>query len=299
MTRATTMLAAAPAAIPALLAAVLFGVWSTSEAGYLTQDWYPGALFLVALLAITAGAVPLRLSDVPRPVLLALGFLAAFTAWSFLSLLWADDRGEAWDGANRTLLYLVVFALFALWPQRGGAALIPAVAWIAGVTIVAAVTVVRVSSAEFPLDFYLAQRLAEPASYVNATAALFVMPAWVAILLSGRREVPWWLRAPLAGCATLLAGVALMGQSRGSVYAVPIVLIVLFAAFPHRVRNFAALLPLAGGLAVIVPAVLRSSDRLLDREPATEAVAPLAPTILLAALGVALVVAAIALLEPR
>lgn len=297
--RSTRLLAAAPAALPALLAAVVFSLWATSEAGYLTADWYPGALFLVALLAVTAGAVPIRLADVPRPVLLALGFLAAFTAWSFLTLLWADDGGEAWDGANRTLLYLVVFALFALWPQRGDAALLPLGAWIAGVTIVAAVTVVRVSSAELPLDFYLAERLADPSSYVNANAALFLMPAWPAILLSGRRQVPWWLRGPLAGCATVLAGVALMGQSRGSVYAVPIVLVVLFAAMPGRVRNFAAFLPLAAALAVIGPVVLHASDRILDRDPATDAVAPLAPTILLAALAVTLAVTAVALLEHR
>ncbi len=28
-------------------------------------------------------------------------------------------QGDAWEGANRTLLYFLVFALFALWPQRG------------------------------------------------------------------------------------------------------------------------------------------------------------------------------------
>ncbi|MDX6671166.1 MAG: hypothetical protein QOI91_1529 [Solirubrobacteraceae bacterium] len=299
VTRPTTFLSAAPAALPALLATVIFSIWATRGAGYLTTDWYPGALFLVALLAVTAGAVPQRLATMPRPVQLALALLAAFTAWSFLSLLWADDRGEAWDGANRTLLYLVVFALFALWPMRGDAALLPLVAWIVGIAIVAAITLVRVSSASDPLDFYLAQRLAEPSSYVNANAALFVMPALPAILLSGRREVPWWLRGPLAGCATILAGVALMGQSRGSVYAIPVVLLVLFAAFPGRVRNFAALLPLAAALAVIAPVVLHSSDLISAGKSATDAVAPLAPTILLAALAVTAVVATVAVLEAR
>jgi O-antigen ligase len=299
VTRPTSFLSAAPAALPALLATVVFSVWATREAGYLTTDWYPGALFLVALLAVTAGAVPQRLSTIPRPVKLALGLLAGFTAWSFLSILWADDRGEAWDGANRTLLYLVVFALFALWPMRGDAALLPLLAWVAGITIVAAVTLLRLSSASDPLDFYLAQRLSDPSSYVNANAALFLLPAWPAILLSGRRELPWWLRGPLAGCATVLAGVALMGQSRGSVYAIPVVLVVLFAAMPGRVRNFAALLPVAGALAVIAPVVLHSSDLIDAGRNATDAVAPLAPTILLAALAVAAIVAVAALAERR
>jgi tetratricopeptide (TPR) repeat protein len=299
VSRPTSLLSAAPAALPALLATLIFSVWATSEAGYLTADWYPGALFLVALLAVTAGAVPLRLADVPRPVLAALACLAAYTAWSFLSLLWADDGGEAWDGANRTLLYLVVFALFALWPMRGQAALLPMCAWILGITIVAAVTLLQVNGARFPLDHYLAQRLADPSSYVNANSALFLLPAWPAVLLSGRREVAWWLRSALAGCATILAGVALMGQSRGSVFAVPIVLVVVFLALPDRVRNFAALLPLAAALAAIGPVVLHSSDLIDAGKSATGAVAPLAPTILGCALAVALVVALIAVLERR
>lgn len=299
VSRPTSLLSAAPAVLPALLATLIFSVWATSEAGYLTADWYPGALFLVALLAVTAGAVPVRIRAVPRPVLLALGFLAAFTAWSFLTIAWADDGGEAWDGANRTLLYLVVFALFALWPMRGDAALLTVTAWVLGLTVVATVTLLEVDAARFPLDHYLAQRLAEPSSYVNANAALFLMPGWAAVLLSGRREVPWWLRAPLAGGATILAGVALMGQSRGAVYAVPIVLLVVFLALPGRVRHFAALLPLAAACAVIGPVVLRSSDKIDAGKSPTDAVAPLAPTILGAALAVTLVVAAIALLERR
>ena len=40
--------------------------------------------------------------------------------WSFLSIVWAQARGDAWDGANRALLYLTVFALFALLPWRAG-----------------------------------------------------------------------------------------------------------------------------------------------------------------------------------
>ncbi len=54
------------------------------------------------------------------PVRIALGALAAYTALSYLSILWAAVPGEAWEGANRTLLYLLVFALFACWRQRGG-----------------------------------------------------------------------------------------------------------------------------------------------------------------------------------
>jgi tetratricopeptide (TPR) repeat protein len=52
-------------------------------------------------------------------------------------------------------------------------------------------------------------------------------------------------------------------------------------------------------MAVIGPVVLRSSDKIGAGKSATDAVAPLAPTILGAAFAVAVVVALIALLEPR
>ena len=50
VSRPTSLLSAAPAVLPAFLATLVFSVWATREAGYLTTDWYPGALFLVALL---------------------------------------------------------------------------------------------------------------------------------------------------------------------------------------------------------------------------------------------------------
>ena len=59
-----------------------------------------------------------------RRALLGRGLLAGFALWSYLSITWADQNADAWDGANRTALYAIVFALFALWPlgSRGAAA---------------------------------------------------------------------------------------------------------------------------------------------------------------------------------
>src|ERR687898_118039 len=81
---------------------------------------------------------------------LPVALLAAFAAWSFLSILWADDRGAAWQGANRVLFYAAVFALFAVWPWRRGtaAALLGGLA--VGVAIVGAVTFVSVARSDTP-----------------------------------------------------------------------------------------------------------------------------------------------------
>src|SRR5487761_2407485 len=114
----TAALRSAPATVPAFAALALLVAWATDQAGYPVTHWAPGGLLLIGLLAIAVGMVGLRAREIPVPVLLALGCLAAFTALSYLSILWAGVPGDAWEGANRTLLYLLVFALFAAWRQH-------------------------------------------------------------------------------------------------------------------------------------------------------------------------------------
>ena len=110
----------APATLPALAAMVLLLVWATAQAGYLLTHWAPGGLIVLALLGIALVLDGLDVaSRVPPTVKIALGCRPAYTALSFASILWAGVPGDAWEGANRTLLYLLVFALFALWRQRG------------------------------------------------------------------------------------------------------------------------------------------------------------------------------------
>lgn len=285
-----------PVAIPALVVVVVVVVWAATEAGQPPMHWYPGGLVILGLLVLAATTLPLRLREVPKPVLIAAGFLLAFTLWSFLSIAWADAKGTAWDGANRTLLYLVVFVLFGFWRQRAGAATTVVVLWVLCLSVVAAVVLLRTGSDD-GLGMFRDGRLREPAGYANATAALFLMPAWPALVLAGRRELGWPLRGLMAGAATLLACVALLALSRGSVFSTPIMLIILFVAVPARARTFAALVPIALGIAAATPAVLDANEKIRDHAP--DALGSLTPTILVAALGVTLVVALGSWLEDR
>src|SRR4051794_17479311 len=109
-----------PSVVPALLAVAVLLALAATEAGFHARHWYAAALFLLALLGVTAIAIGLP-RGVPRPVAAALGLFAAYTAWSYLSITWADQPGPAWEGANRTAMYLVLLALFALWPLTGPA----------------------------------------------------------------------------------------------------------------------------------------------------------------------------------
>jgi O-antigen ligase len=297
----TAPLRAVPATVPALAAIALFVVWATSQAGYPVTHWGPGALIVLALLAIALAAVPLRLAEVPRPVWIALGTLAAYTALGYLSILWATNTGDAWEGANRTLLYLLVFALFALWRQRRASAALLLCVWALALVALAAFTALHLDAASATAlqSLLPGGRLDYPSGYPNANAAQWLMAFWPALLLARSERLPWGLRGLLAGGAVLLAEVALLSQSRGSLYATPVMLVLVFALLPGRTRTFALLVPVAAGIAAAAPAVLRVGDDLKNEAVTPAAVHSATAAMFAAAVVVAIVVALGAAVESR
>jgi O-antigen ligase len=275
-------------------------VWATDQAGYPLTHWAPGGLIVLALLAIAVLTVPLRLSEIPLAVRVAGGCLAAYTALSYLSILWAGVPGDAWEGADRTLLYLLVFVLFAAWPQRGASAALLLVAWTLAMIGLAAFTALHVASGDIA-ELLGEVRLSYPAGYPNADAAQWLMAFWPAVLMARSERLWWGLRGLLAGGAVLLASVALFSQSRGSLYATPVMVVLVFALLPGRVRTFAVLVPVAGAIGVLTPTVLRVSDRLEHGSTAAARTALHSATLamFLASLAVGLIVAAGAALESR
>jgi len=257
-------LRAAPATVPALAALALFVVWAVDQAGYPVTHWAPGGLIVLALLGIAVAFVRVRWHEIPRAVRVALCCLAAYTALSFLSILWAGVPGDAWEGADRTLLYLLVFALFACWAQRGTSAALALAAWTLALIALAAFALVHVDAAGGAhLQSMLPEgRLVYPTGYANANAAQWLMAFWPALLLARSERLPWGLRGVLAGGAVLLAQVALLSQSRGSLYSTPVMLVLVFALLPGRVRTFALLVPVAAGVVAAAPAVLHVGDHL-------------------------------------
>lgn len=234
--------------------ALIFVLWTTRDGGYSATAWMPAALFIGALLVMVAwlggGVAP------SRRTLLALACFSAFTIWSFCSIAWADVRGDAWEGANRTLLYLVVFAAFALWPWRvrHAAVLLGALSVaIAGVVVFALASAIV---SEDPTTSFIGRRLAEPTGYYNATAAILLGALWPAAYLAARRDVHAAGRAVLFGVSVVLLELAFLSQSRGSVVALPIALIVYLALVPGRLRALLALVPAALATALAAPQLL-------------------------------------------
>jgi hypothetical protein len=299
--RLTAPLRDAPATVPALAAIALFIVWATDQAGYPVTHWGPGGLIVLGLLAVAVGAVGLSAAEIPLTIKIALGCLAGYAALSYLSILWAAVPGDAWEGANRTLLYLLVFALFACWRQRGATAVLLLALWTLAMIVLAAFIALHVDAASgTSLQRLLSfGRLVYPSGYANANAAQWLMAFWPALLLSRSARLPWILRGTLAGGAVLLAEVALLSQSRGSLYATPVMLVLVFALLPQRTRTFAVLVPIAAGIGAAAPAVLRVGNDLSGDSVSASRVHAATAAMFAAAVIVGLVVAAGAAVESR
>jgi O-Antigen ligase len=295
----TRSLRQAPATVPGLVALGLFAIWATDQAGYPLTHWAPGGLIVLVLLLLALTSIPLRLREIPMPVRIAAICLAGYTALSFLSILWAGVPGDAWEGADRTLLYLLVFLLFACWRQRGASAVLLLTGWTLALIALAAFTALHVADGSLA-RLLPGGRLVYPTGYPNANAAQWLMAFWPAVLLARSERLWWGLRGVLAGGGVLLAAVALLSQSRGSLFATPVMLVLVFALLPGRVRTFAVLVPVAAGVGAIVPTVLRVASRLEHGSgDARQALHSATLAMFLAALAVGLVVAAGAALESR
>ncbi len=243
--RFASVLIRSPEVIPGALALAVFVLWAIFDGGVSPTRSYPGALFLLGLLVATIFAYRGRLTGLTRVALWAIGLFAVFAAWNFLSITWADDQGAAWDGANRCLLYLTVFVLFALlpWSARTGALVLGAYA--VAMAAVAAITLIGAAGSADPSSYLISDRFASPAGYYNANAALFTAAIFPALLLASRREVPWPLRGLLLASAGVLFDFALLPQSRGWLIAAPLGLIAYLVLVPQRVRSVIVLAPLA------------------------------------------------------
>ena len=245
--------------MPALIATGVLIALGASEAGFHPTAWYAAGLFLLGLLVVslfTLGAP----RGLPRTVLAALVLFAAYTGWTYLSIIWAGRQGAAWEGANRTAVYLVVLALFALWPFDARGVRIVLGALGLGIAGLGLVELLRAGASAQPAGFFIDVRFSEPAGYMNANAALWTLGLLPCLYLAAAREVPAPLRGAALGGAGLLASLALMAQSRGWVLALPIALIAWLVFSPRRVRLLAAIAAAAAGTLAVSGPVLAIHD---------------------------------------
>ena len=238
--------------VPGLIVVALMLVWAVHNGGYDADTWYWGALVMLALLAAVVIARGLRSIRLSRPALVALAAFALYVAWSYLSISWAASPGDALAGSNRALLYLLVFATMLVLPWTVRGALIALLVFALGVGVIGVVLLVRFASGDHIDALVIDGRLAAPTGYFNSTAALFTVQALVAIALAARRELPGLLRGALIGFACAGLQLAVIVQSRGWLFTLPLVLVFAIVVVPDRLRvAAAAVIPALATLAIV------------------------------------------------
>src|SRR3954452_18513904 len=286
-------------ALPGLVGVAVLVWWATDQGGYFQKTFYPGTLLLLGVLAATAAGAPESFRGLSRPAQTALAALALFTAWSFLSISWADAPGPAWDAANRSLLYLVLFALFSRATHRRLTRRLLMGAWTLAITGLAVVVLLKLPGVLNADRTLFEPGLEQPLGYSNANAALFLMALWPAVTMASSFGVTPWLRGVFAAGVVLLAESSLLSESRGSVVAAGIVLVVLFVLVPRRVRTFLTLIPPAIAIAATTPHTLHIANLVGDDPSATSQLGDVAAPVLIAAVVAGVVVALAGALEDR
>ena len=233
-----------PVFVQALPLAAVLGIAAfmvEREGGFALTVWSPLAILVLGFAAMLAFAVGPSTLTLSRAKAVAVGCLAGFAIWSFCTIAWAAVRSDAWDGSNRTLFYLAIFALLACWPVS------PRIVWqlllVAGVVITAEgiYAVEQSIHAADPTQYLVGSRLSEPLGYPNATAALYMTVAWLMLGLASRPWIPSAARGLATGLAGLCAVLNILGESRGSLFTLPLVAIAYFVLVPGRLRSAAVL----------------------------------------------------------
>src|SRR6185312_3354383 len=161
----------------------------------------------LAALAVVAFAVYGRVSVSP-PALAAVVLLGVFAAWNILSVAWSTNRGVAWDGANRTVLYFLVYALFVALPWRRATIPFLLVTFSLAVLGIGIVDLAR--SIGDTNAFFIGGRFSAPAGYPNAACAVFICAFWPLAYVASRRELHVVARGALLAAAAALVELAVL-----------------------------------------------------------------------------------------
>ena len=241
-----------PLAILALFG-IAVGLSPFAEGFYDSSIWAPAGLGLLVVLTAALIAGPVRL---PLRVALAPAAIAALALLALVSALWTDSIEQAVVEGNRMLLYAAALALLVVLLRSDRGAVLAFGAFLLGALAVAGWVIAGMLGDDRTLLFV--GRLHEPLGYINGQASFFVLAFWPCVALAERRGERFSpaLAGLGLGCATLFAGLAVLGQSRGAILAGALSLVVVLALLPGRLRRIVALLVCGACLAPAMPALL-------------------------------------------
>ncbi len=228
---------------------------------YASSVWVPVGLGLLVAVTTVLVATPVSL---PRRAIVAPAALAALALLSLASALWTDSIEQAVVEGNRLFLYATALTLIVVLLRSDRGAVVAFAAFTAGAVLVAGWILGGMLAGDETL--FLSGRLHEPLGYINGQSNFFLLAFWPCLALAecrpGTSETePADARASaLAGLgqtgATLFAGLAVLGQSRGAVIAAALSLVMVLALLPGRLRRMVALLVSTACLAPAMPKLL-------------------------------------------
>ncbi|MDX6664782.1 MAG: hypothetical protein QOG68_988, partial [Solirubrobacteraceae bacterium] len=103
------------ALLAAVVAALLYAAFAAGAARQPGEAWFEVIVAVLALAAsasaLLGGAITAR---APRAAWWGVGLLAAFVAWSGLSLTWSIAPDRTWEEFNRALSYALMAGLGVL-----------------------------------------------------------------------------------------------------------------------------------------------------------------------------------------
>ena len=224
----------------------------------LVHDQVGIAVWWVLLATVLVGALPRRPPGTVAWV--AIGLLAAFVAWTAISLGWTESVERTWADLARLAGYLGVFAIAILVRDAKGARyMVGAVA--AGIACVA---IVGLLSRLHPSWFSEAaqtgafvpggrERLSYPLNYWNGLAGLVAIGAPLLLQVATCARLVL-LRAAAAAALPAMALVAFLTLSRGGIGAGAIALALFLAFSSDRLPKVLTLIIAGGGAAILIQA---------------------------------------------
>jgi len=215
--------------------------------GYFPGPW--GWTILGAAWAAGLALLGRHRPELSRPALTTALLLAAFTAWSGISMAWSLSVTQTALETQRVAVYASAFLAAALWARSSAVSLL-AGAWAAIVVVCSWSLLTRLVPDRFGVDFVgSGNRLTPPVGYWNSLGLFAAMGALLALALAHESSSRVG-RALAAATLPLLVATLYFTYSRGSWLALGIGLVVTVAASTRRMRLLAVLVAVAPWIAL-------------------------------------------------